>query len=393
MKAIHEERYGILVRALVVQRKAMGLSQQEVADKLGIDQSNVSRYEKCELRLDIELLAKWCVAIDVFLDIMLSEAGYIPGGSGAREPKVGVNINNEVAYPVQVKEAEDGIDLVLRWRDSFYDVYFPEISVNNYLAVESAIVTLFSGLNAAAGKMKNRDVIAEALHMAISMLPEANPSDIYHHVVYRLYIREYNLSDPKQSWVRSGGAAVEQFFKRHYGPLLAPHGIFIQLSSETGVKNKFLIEMGIADQVAGSSKLDICLYGTGKNGLVSFGGVHSKASLAERVSDDKPCSERMMAAGYKSYLFTFDAKSYPPPTGTLVNVGELGTIESPSDKRDYIEKHGSFDACFSYNTRTVPSGPVTQSGKRIFSSRFDSSDALVYEVVSAWQLWRAANNL
>ena len=393
MKAIYEERYGILVRALVVQRKAIGLSQQEVADKLGIDQSNVSRYEKCELRLDIELLAKWCEAIEILLDIMLSEAGYISGGGVARESEVRGNINNEVAYPVRAQEAGNGFDLILRWRDSFYNVPFPETNRSNYLAVESAIVTLFSALNAAAGKMKNRDVIAEALHMAISMLPEANPSDIYHHVVYRLYVREYKLSDAKQSWVRSGGAAVEQFFKRHYGPLLAPHGIFIQLSSETGVKNKFLIEMGIADQVAGSSKLDICLYGTGKDGLVSFGGVHSKASLAERVSDDKPCSERMMAAGYKSYLFTFDAKSFPPPAGTLVNIGELGTVENPSDKRDYIERHGSFDACFSYNTRTVPSGPVTQSGKRIFSSRFDASDALVYEVVSAWQSWRATNNL
>jgi hypothetical protein len=158
-------------------------------------------------------------------------------------------------------------------------------------------------------------------------------------------------------------------------------------------KNKFLIEMGLADQIAGGSKLDICLYGTGRKGLVPFAGIHSKASLAERVSDDKPCSERMMAAGFKSYLFTFDAKSFPPPTGDLVNLGELGTIARPSDKRGYIELHGSFDACFSYNSRTTPSGTRTRSGKKIYTSRFDETDALIRQVTDDWRSWKKARKL
>lgn len=392
MKTTHKERYARLVNYLVQQRKAAGLNQQYISDQLGLDQSSISRYENCELRLDIELLAQWCETIDASLESAIHAGGYI----GSLSQKVTTDttpISNDIAIPDGAKKTNAGFDLVLRWKNDRYHIPFPESDYDTYCAIEKAVCELFSSLNNAGNKKTNREAISEALQLAISMMPEANPSDIYHHIIYRLYIREYKRTNPKQSWVRAGGEAVELFFKRHYGPLLASQGISIQLAFETKERNKFLTEMNLADQVAGGSKLDICLYGTGKHGLVAFGGVHSKASLAERVSDDKPCSERMMAAGFKSYLFTFDAKSFPPPTGSLINSGELGTIETPSDKREYIEKHGSFDACFSYNTRTVASGPKTKSGKRIFTSRFDEADALVAQVTNDWRKWKAIHGL
>lgn len=66
-------------------------------------------------------------------------------------------------------------------------------------------------------------------------------------------------------------------------------------------------------------------------------------------------------------LWTLDVKSFPPPHGAPVNRGELGTPDAPSDKRRYIEQHGSFDNCYSANSRTVPSLGVTPSGKRIYT--------------------------
>ncbi|MFI5141950.1 MAG: BsaWI family type II restriction enzyme, partial [Bacteroidia bacterium] len=123
---------------------------------------------------------------------------------------------------------------------------------------------------------------------------------------------------------------------------------------------------------------------------IMFGGIHCKASLAERVSDDVPCSLEMMKKGYASILFTFDAKSYPPPND-MVNRGELGTIENPSDKRRYIEDHGSFDACFSYNLRTVPSRKKTKSGRKIYVSNFSIEDPLPQFILSAWEKFKAKN--
>jgi transcriptional regulator with XRE-family HTH domain len=397
MKITSRHRYSKLVKGLVIQRKAAEITQSQLAQNLYLDQSTVSRYEQEELQFDIDLLFQWCVAIDFTIEDALSYAGYIDIGiDNSIVPEVVApppNTTNETAYPVGSEETENGFNLILRWRDDKFFIPFPASSIVIFRGIESTISEMFSALNSKSNKKSNRDAISEALMLAISQMPEANPSDIYHHIVYRLYLREYNKTDPKQSWARAGGEGVELFFKSYYTPLLAPYGISIQLAFQAQAKNKFLIEMGLADQIAGRSKLDVGLYGTGSAGLIPFGGVHVKASLAERVSDDKPCSERMMAAGFKSYLFTFDAKSFPPPNGKLVNVGELGTIDSPSDKRGYVETHGSFDAFFSYNSRTTPSGPTTQSGKRIYTSRFDISDALVETVSADWQLWKKTRNL
>ncbi|MDP3846875.1 MAG: BsaWI family type II restriction enzyme [Pseudomonas sp.] len=392
MKITYTEKYNRLLDLLVKQRKNANINQQFLANLFDVNQSIISRYESCELRLDIELLARWCEAIDITLESALLLSGYIQQEtSNFEESKQNVSTNSDVAYPIGANKTESGFNLILQWQEKNFEIKFPGSEIKKYKEIEKTITNLFSELNLTGQKKKNRDAIAEALHLAISLMPEANPSDIYHHIVYRLYLREYKRSNSSQSWARAGGEALELFFKWHYAPLLAPHGISIQLGFESGKKNKFMTEMGLADEVAGSSKLDICLYGMGKNGLIPFGGVHAKASLAERVSDDKPCSERMMMAGYKSYLFTLDAKSFPPPTGNLINLGELGTIQQPSDKRDYIEKHGSFDACFSYNTRTIPSDKKTASGKHIYVSYFDNNDTLITLITDDWKKWKAKN--
>jgi transcriptional regulator with XRE-family HTH domain len=57
LKSLYSERYRRLLKYLVAARKASGLSQQAVADKLERPQSFVSKYESGERRLDVvELL-------------------------------------------------------------------------------------------------------------------------------------------------------------------------------------------------------------------------------------------------------------------------------------------------------------------------------------------------
>ena len=136
--------------------------------------------------------------------------------------------------------------------------------------------------------------------------------------------------------------------------------------------------MGIADKV-GSRKIDMSIEKKGDprgavDGYGVIGGLHIKASLAERVSDDIPASRVMMSAGFESMLLTLDVKSFPPLAALgfdqnirrLINIGEFGTPERPSDKRRYVENHGDFTAGFSYNSRTIHSPEETASGRRIF---------------------------
>lgn len=87
----------------------------------------------------------------------------------------------------------------------------------------------------------------------------------------------------------------------------------------------------------------------------------------------------MMGRGFLSALATLDVKSFPPSltvrdTRAYQNKGELGTPDAPSDKRTYIEQHGDFDLCASYNRRTVASRAVTPSGKRIYTVILGAED-------------------
>lgn len=52
-KGIHDSRYRWMIAQLVQARKDQGLSQEEVARRLGKPQQYVSRYEVGERRLDI----------------------------------------------------------------------------------------------------------------------------------------------------------------------------------------------------------------------------------------------------------------------------------------------------------------------------------------------------
>ena len=56
-RSLHDDRYVALVTALIDLRDRAGLTQQEVADRLGRPQSFVAKYETLQRRLDaIELV-------------------------------------------------------------------------------------------------------------------------------------------------------------------------------------------------------------------------------------------------------------------------------------------------------------------------------------------------
>lgn len=224
-------------------------------------------------------------------------------------------------------------------------------------------------------RMKSRDAIGHAFALATRLCPLANPSDLWHHVIYRTYLREKVGTNPEQSWVRTSGEGFEIALVERYNPALAGAGIRLTSMVSKTYRIAALARLGLTDKV-GSSKVDVLIEKQGSglmpdlNGFGVVGGIHAKVSLAERVSDDIPASRIMMAEGLLSVLSTLDVKSFPPPHGDLVNRGELGTLARPSDKRNYVEAHGDFSACFSYNLRTTPSDGPTASGRRIYVSGF-----------------------
>ncbi len=65
MKTIYHPTYVLLVEKLIVERKSSGLTQAQLASKLGKHQSYVAKVEGCERKLDVIELVDWCKALGV----------------------------------------------------------------------------------------------------------------------------------------------------------------------------------------------------------------------------------------------------------------------------------------------------------------------------------------
>ena len=73
MKSVFSDEYDIMLRSLVAVRKDAGITQQELADRLGKPQSFVSKYENRERRLDMAEFVVICRALDASPKNVLGE--------------------------------------------------------------------------------------------------------------------------------------------------------------------------------------------------------------------------------------------------------------------------------------------------------------------------------
>ncbi|MGN0367362.1 MAG: helix-turn-helix transcriptional regulator [Wujia sp.] len=62
-----------LVNRLVAYRKALGMTQQDIADKTGIKRPNVARFEGCKYTPTFDIVMKYANAVNVDLTFELSE--------------------------------------------------------------------------------------------------------------------------------------------------------------------------------------------------------------------------------------------------------------------------------------------------------------------------------
>ena len=66
-KSVHSTQYAAVVALLRDARREAKLTQVELAERLGITQSLLSKYERGELRLDIVQLRAMCQTLDTTL--------------------------------------------------------------------------------------------------------------------------------------------------------------------------------------------------------------------------------------------------------------------------------------------------------------------------------------
>lgn len=71
MSSIHSKEYRDLIARLIAARKAAGLTQVEVAEKLGKPQSYVSKIENCQRRVDVLELRGFSEIYGVNLSVLI----------------------------------------------------------------------------------------------------------------------------------------------------------------------------------------------------------------------------------------------------------------------------------------------------------------------------------
>ena len=62
-KSIYDPRYKQLIRFLAEARRQSGISQAKIADTLSLSQSDISKIETCERRIDFIEVIDWTTAL------------------------------------------------------------------------------------------------------------------------------------------------------------------------------------------------------------------------------------------------------------------------------------------------------------------------------------------
>ena len=72
-KSIYDDEYRALIKRLIEKRKALGITQKQLAEKLDIDDTVISKSENFVRRLDVIELLNICRALGIALNEILVE--------------------------------------------------------------------------------------------------------------------------------------------------------------------------------------------------------------------------------------------------------------------------------------------------------------------------------
>ncbi len=64
LKTVYHPAYVSLIEKLILERKNQSVTQMQLANKLGKQQSYVAKVEGCERKLDVLELVEWCNALN-----------------------------------------------------------------------------------------------------------------------------------------------------------------------------------------------------------------------------------------------------------------------------------------------------------------------------------------
>jgi len=92
--SIHHPRYVALRDHLKALRQSAGLTQIEIADRLKLDQSYVSKIERGERYVDVIFYLDWCAACGVKIAKAIAQLEKSGGGQNSKAVPTLTRLNN-----------------------------------------------------------------------------------------------------------------------------------------------------------------------------------------------------------------------------------------------------------------------------------------------------------
>lgn len=367
-------------------RTEAGLSEDDMDKRLVLGPGWTERFESGDVRPSVEMLAAMLSVLNKNFSALIKDW----------EPEEPTSV---VERQIWAEEAEG--HLLVHFRYAAHDAQYiiPKATLAQFTEVLSALRDGLAGSGEDVALLS--DAVCTAFDKALSLWPDANPSDLWYFVILRTYCDPYNHAARfarksfEQSWKRTGGWALEKVFVDHYQAELKRRGVNIR----TGTKEEkvaMLRSLGLPHRLE-ADKLDVLLTADTPEGERFFGMAHVKASFAERRTDDVPMSEILINAGFTSVLLTMDCKA--SPSERPQNRGELGrTLTDGRDlrsaKRKDIEDAKSFSACFSYNKNTLPTPATQNAAARVYVADFaNPADQFVDFIAEEWDRIRSGSRI
>lgn len=366
-----------LLQDLRALREKLGVAGSDIDIRLGLPDGYTSMIEAGQVEPPLSVFLAICAELDIDVNNLTQNVSNV--------------LSSEiVGRSIEVKSVDSGIALSFQWGQHRPSYTIQNATLEEYHRLRGV---LRDGLLAS----EKSHAVAEAFLLAVSMWPQANPSDLWYFIIPNLYYDPYNHKvdeigkNLQQSWKRTSGWALERIVVEHYEGVLAKSGVSLHSTENVAEKRKLLAPLNLGAQAI-PEKADILLLHNSGSETRCFGVVHVKASFAERRTDDVPLSSALITKGYVSTLVTMDCKGTPNPAAW--NPGELGNAwdgvgkDVRGQKRMDIEADKKFDACFSFNQNTEPTPDRFYAQARIINCDFtqpDLEEPFVKWILQGWR--------
>jgi transcriptional regulator with XRE-family HTH domain len=306
---------------LKIKRTIRGLTQEELAEKLGVEVRTISRIETGEFGTEFSTIEKISKALNVEayeLFLPLEETGSV-----TTEQLLPIESQKIYREEIQRISNEEKINAAYK-----HQVIRNKTEANRFKQNRNSATNKLAPIRVAA--------LAITYSRLIAKFPQEDPGAIWAYLQKVHYQIAVDVDFPTkiaekfvsahQSWVKTSGTAFEAFIIKKLDAMLAGllvlrPGDFKKLCAKSQVIN--------ADKLIGKLEDDLLVVFNKEDTHYLVGVIQAKTSVRERIREDAAHSQKMLTVGLWSAHMTIDPDNFlanPKFRQLADGVSELGHV-------------------------------------------------------------------